>query len=527
MRRLAATLILGIGGLLLTPGAGSAPAVPGDPTPPVVTPVITGTPGDNGWYTSNVTVNWLIEDPESIILETSGCDTQTFTADTAGTTLTCSARSDGGTTTVSITFNIDQTPPSANVTPSRSADANGWYNHTLTVTFAGSDAMSGLDSCTPSASYSGPDGANASVSGSCRDKAGNTTPTSLAFDYDATAPSNLGGSPSHRPNKNDWYNHALTVTFQGNDATSGVAGCTQATYDGPDDPSVALSGSCEDRAGNQSGSKDFIVRYDETAPSNDGGSPSREPDEDAWYNHPLTITFQGSDATSGIDACTQVTYSGPNTGDASVPGFCRDKAGNQSGSNRVRFKYDGTPPTLVSLKVKAGNRRASLTWKASPDTSLVEIVRTAGTRSAGVRVYRGNGRTFTDKGLENGVRYRYSLTGYDKARNAATRDVVATPTAPLLSPQADARVSAPPQLVWKPADKATYYNVQVWRRGQIFSAWPTGPSVQLTRTWIYAGRRQRLTPGRYRWYVWAGYGRRAQNKFGPLLGSSSFVVAAR
>jgi hypothetical protein len=50
---------------------------------------------------------------------------------------------------------------------------------------------------------------------------------------------------------------------------------------------------------------------------------------------------------------------------------------------------------------------------------------------------------------------------------------------------------------------------------------------ELTRTWIYAGRRHCLTPGRYRWYVWAGYGRQAQNKFGPLLGSNSFVVAAR
>jgi len=110
MRRLAATLILGVGGLLLTPGAASAPAVPGDPTPPVVTPVITGTPGDNGWYTSNVTVNWLIEDPESIILETSGCETQTFIADTAGTTLTCSATSDGGTTTVSITLRSTRHP---------------------------------------------------------------------------------------------------------------------------------------------------------------------------------------------------------------------------------------------------------------------------------------------------------------------------------------------------------------------------------------------------------------------------------
>ncbi len=38
MRRLAAILILGIGGLLLVPGAPGALEVPGDPTPPVVTP---------------------------------------------------------------------------------------------------------------------------------------------------------------------------------------------------------------------------------------------------------------------------------------------------------------------------------------------------------------------------------------------------------------------------------------------------------------------------------------------------------
>ncbi len=48
-------LILGVCGLLLTPSAGGLSEVPGDPTPPVVTPLITGTLGTNGWYVSNVT----------------------------------------------------------------------------------------------------------------------------------------------------------------------------------------------------------------------------------------------------------------------------------------------------------------------------------------------------------------------------------------------------------------------------------------------------------------------------------------
>jgi hypothetical protein len=65
LRRRAAALLLGLAALLVVPGAAGVPNVPGDPTPPVVTPVITGTQGDAGWYTTNVTVNWSISDPES------------------------------------------------------------------------------------------------------------------------------------------------------------------------------------------------------------------------------------------------------------------------------------------------------------------------------------------------------------------------------------------------------------------------------------------------------------------------------
>ena len=257
-------------------------------------------------------------------------------------------------------------------------------------------------------------------------------------------------------------------------------------------------------------------------------APIAGPDQNRWYNQPLTVRFHGSDATSQIAACTVARYAGPDNPSASIAGSCADRAGNSSGASAFPFRYDHSAPALSRVRVNAGNRRATLSWDASPDTNLVEIVRTTGKRSERLRVYRGTGRTFVDDGLENGVRYRYALTSYDEARNAATRVVVATPTGPLVSPRGGATVSAPPRLVWKAAEKATYYNVQVWRGGgRIFSVWPTGTSVELKRTWSYAGRRHRLTPGRYRWYVWAGYGRKAQNRFGPLLGSSSFVVALR
>ena len=61
------------GMLLLAP---SATAVPGDPTPPTVTPIIFGTLGANGWYTT-VTSPWT-GDPESPIEPTPGCNGQTI-----------------------------------------------------------------------------------------------------------------------------------------------------------------------------------------------------------------------------------------------------------------------------------------------------------------------------------------------------------------------------------------------------------------------------------------------------------------
>src|SRR5919108_222369 len=173
MRR-AALLIIGAGALLLSAGASGVPDVPGDPTPPVVTPVIYGTLGTNGWYTTNVTVNWNVTDPESVILSTTGCEARTLTADTTGLQLTCSAESDGGIATVSKTFKIDKTAPAASASPSRAADPNGWFNAPLSVSFAATDATSGNASCAAPKSYSGPDTASAVVTGGCTDNAGNT-----------------------------------------------------------------------------------------------------------------------------------------------------------------------------------------------------------------------------------------------------------------------------------------------------------------------------------------------------------------
>ena len=173
----------------------------------------------------------------------------------------------------------------------------------------------------------------------------------------------------------------------------------------------------------------------------------------------------------------------------------------------------------------AGNHTAAISWAASADTTVVEIARSASGKAGETVVYRGAGSSFTDRGLTNAVRYRYRLSAYDDAHNAVSSAVETVPTAPLHGPPAGATVVAPPLLAWKPVPKATYYNVQVLRnQRRIFSAWPSRTSIRLGSTWKYAGKRYRLAPGRYRWYVWPGFGPRAAKRYGPVLGSSTFVV---
>ena len=86
-------------------------SAPPDSTPPVITKDITGTVGNNGWYTTNVGVDWTVADNESTISSQSGCADFSVTSDQNSTTYTCSATSRGGTSSDSVTIKRDATAP--------------------------------------------------------------------------------------------------------------------------------------------------------------------------------------------------------------------------------------------------------------------------------------------------------------------------------------------------------------------------------------------------------------------------------
>jgi hypothetical protein len=218
-----------------------------------------------GWYRSDVTIDWTVV-PDAAIVD--GCRDRTFTADTPpeGNTETCLASWEGEQVQKWRLIKVDKTAPSVTTwTPSRPPDANGWYRAPLSVAFGGIDATSGILGCsTPT--YVGPDAADGVVAGTCTDVAGNSASGTFALRYDATGPDVTAAKPARRPDHRGWYNRPVAWTFEGRDATSGLAECPRVTYAGPDDAQAPVTGSCRDRAGNVS-ERVFRFRYDATPPA--------------------------------------------------------------------------------------------------------------------------------------------------------------------------------------------------------------------------------------------------------------------
>jgi hypothetical protein len=256
--------------LALLTGAALPGAAAGDSTPPEITLSVRGPQGAGGWYVGRVIVNWSVSDPDSTTGFTveAGCEPSvTLSADTAGTTRECRASSEGGTAAKSTRIRIDTVPPAATTaTASPAPGAAGWFTGPFTVTWSGTDAMSGVAGCTRS-EVRGPDTAAGSVGGTCTDRAGHeSAPLPFAYRYDATPPAVGGVTAGGGPQPSGWYRSPVDLVWHGTDATAGLAGCTALRYAGPDGDPAAPTGTCTDRAGNVSAPVPFRLRYDATAP---------------------------------------------------------------------------------------------------------------------------------------------------------------------------------------------------------------------------------------------------------------------
>jgi HYR domain-containing protein len=230
-------------------------------------------------------------------------------------------------------------------------------------------------------------------------------------------------------------------------------------------------------------------------------------------------------------------------GNTTVGCTSTDARGNTSqGTFVVKVKDTVAPPNVANLRAKTGEGSVTLTWTKpqSADFDHAAVFRSRPDAAGlGSQIYNGQASQVRLRGLKNGVTYRFVVASFDRTgnRSRGVAILVRPVFTKLFSPVNGATVARPPLLQWARVKKASYYNVQLFRvtsRAQtrqvssaalkILSAWPRGTRLALKKTWRFDGKTYRLTPGVYRWFVWPGYGRPAESRYGRLLGQSTFVV---
>ena len=236
-----------------------------DRTAPMLAPTVLPAPNAAGWNREPVTVTWSVEDPDSGIV-TQACDQVTLAVESSGTEVTCTAANGAGLrASASVVLKVDMTAPAIAGTRAPAANAFGWNNTDVAVSFTCTDGLSGVSQCGPDLQVVTTDGASQSRTATAIDLAGNVaTATVGGISVDKTPPA-IAAAPARSPNAKGWFKADVTVSFPSSDVLSGVATVTSPIVVSMERAGQEVAGVAVDRAGN-SATATFTVNLDKTAP---------------------------------------------------------------------------------------------------------------------------------------------------------------------------------------------------------------------------------------------------------------------
>jgi hypothetical protein len=389
-----------------------------DKTKPTVTGGLSADANGNGWFKANVTASFTCADQDGLSGVLSCPAAKTLGEgenQSAGGTAIDAADNESGLFTLT-GINVDKTDPTLSGVVTPEPNGNGWYNGDVTVKWTAADALSGIDGSTPADSTITSEGDALSTSASVSDKAGNTVSTTVkGIQIDRHAPSTVATAPS------GWQSTDVTVTLTATDNLSGVAGTYYRVDGGAQKTGTSVSITTEgthavaywsvDKAGNTEMAGTATVLVDKTAPTITGRVLT-SPNGDGWYNSPVTVRFDCTDAVSGIASCQPDAPLGAQ-GANSATGTAVDNAGNKGTVTLSGILIDTVAPSVTIGGVKDG---AVYTVGAVPTATASATDGTSGLAAPATGTRTG--------GTANGVgTFTYTATATDKAGNRGTATV--------------------------------------------------------------------------------------------------------
>jgi len=379
----------------VTDAAGNTAAVTTSLNIELQGPVVaaTATPGPNatGWNKTPVTVSFTCTPG---IAPLASCPApQTVTTQAADQLISGTVTDTAGNSALgSATVSLDQTAPMITASLLPPANANGWNNGPVTVTFTCTDALSGIVAC-PLPVETATSGAGQVITGQVSDLAGNTASTSVTINL-STTPPQITAVVSPAPNANGWANANTTVTFVCTQGGAPIAICPNAQTFSGEGAFQQIKGTVTDLAG-ASASATATFSIDKTPPALNVTSPLNVTNVSSSQ---LTIQGLTSDALSGVRAVTCNGTAANLTGTAFSCGItlslggntitvvATDGAGNSTTSTlNISFvtpvNVQITSPT--SLQLFSGNP-VTVTGTVGDSTSTVTVNGVTATQSGGM-----------------------------------------------------------------------------------------------------------------------------------------------
>lgn len=329
-----------------------------DPTPPAVSYAIAGTLGNNGWYTSDAVVTWTVDEPDSGLSSTSGCDPTVLNTDTdvLGVTFTCAAANNrGGSTDVTTTaIKRDATPPSVAFTvASIVAEATSAAGAAVTFDTATiSDALSGIatSSCTHSSGATFGLGTT-EVRCDATDNAGNSAFAVLSITVqDTTAPmivALLGGNIEATSPAGATLNFATPGATDAVDASVTVM-CSPVTGSPVGFAPTTVTCTATDDAGNSASTSAVFAAVDTIAPViTSPGNQTATGNAPAGAAVSWAISATDAATATVVVTCTPASGSTFTYGDTTVTCAAPDDHGNTATASFTVTVNDLTPPSVT------------------------------------------------------------------------------------------------------------------------------------------------------------------------------------
>lgn len=258
---------------------------------------------------------------------------------------------------------IDNVAPVITAESAPAANAAGWNNENVVVSFSCTTGPSGISTLTDAQSVA-TEGAGQSRTGSCVSRSGlSASATASIINIDKSSPI-VTATATPAPNPTGWNNEDVTVSFGCFDDLSGVdvvSGDQLVTDDGA---GQSRTGSCTDIAGNSASATANGINIDQTAPAIAFESRTAA-NANGWNSGDATVHWNCSDALSGIVepvVFQQVTTEGE---DQTATGTCTDAAGNTASATEQGINIDTTNPVIAFDSRTAANANG---WNAGDVT---------------------------------------------------------------------------------------------------------------------------------------------------------------